>query len=269
MTADAQRSQARSSPSGAARSRAGSDAGTGAAAAADTPPAAGGRSASDREADHAAIDRLADELVPALIAKLAATGLGEIEVGEGDWTVRVRRPADAARTNRRSTDRGSRAQPGHAGHAHGPAGFEGHRTPRDGRPASGGIPAGAAPVSSNGSSPAGGAPHAPITGGDDADARDSRRAVVTSPAVGVFQPRSEAKVGARVRSGERLGAVDMLGVPQEVVAPADGIVGATLAEPGEAVEYGQELLVIDLAAPRTAGGGGEADADRAADRTAG
>lgn len=269
MTADAQRSPARSTQSGAARSGAGLDAATGPAPASETSPAAGGRSASDRAADHAAIDRLADELVPALIAKLAATGLGEIEVGEGDWTVRVRRPADAARANRRATDRASRGQPGHAGHGHAPGGFEGHRTAREGRGASAGAAAGAAPVSSNGSSPAGGAPHAPITAGDDADARDPRRAIVTSPAVGVFQPRSEAKVGARVRSGERLGAVDMLGVPQEVVAPADGIVGATLAEPGEAVEYGQELLVIDLAPPRTAGGAGEADADRAADRTAG
>jgi biotin carboxyl carrier protein len=225
---------------------------------------AGLRTASDREVDHAAIDRLADELVPALIAKLAATGLGEIEVGEGDWTVRVRRPAEAARHNRRSTDRASRAQPGHGGHAHAPGGFEGHRTARDGRVVAGG----AAAISSNGSSPAGAA-HDPTAGGDDADdVRDPRRAVVTSPAVGVFQPRSEAKVGSRVKSGDRLGAVDMLGVPQEVVAPADGIVGATLVEPGEAVEYGQELLVIDLAAARNATGA-EPHADRAADRSAG
>ena len=43
--------------------------------------AAGGdhdpRSAAERTADHAAIDRLADELLPALVAKLSATGLGE------------------------------------------------------------------------------------------------------------------------------------------------------------------------------------------------
>jgi len=38
----------------------------------------------------------------------------------------------------------------------------------------------------------------------------------------------------------------MLGVAQEVVAPDDGIVGASLVEPGQAVEYGQELVVIEL-----------------------
>jgi biotin carboxyl carrier protein len=72
--------------------------------------------------------------------------------------------------------------------------------------------------------------------------------VATSPAVGIFQPRAEAKAGTRVRSGDRLGAVDMLGIAQEVIAPADGIVGASLVEPGQAVEYGQELIVIELAA---------------------
>jgi biotin carboxyl carrier protein len=39
----------------------------------------------------------------------------------------------------------------------------------------------------------------------------------------------------------------MLGIAQEVVAPVDGVVGSSLAEPGDAVEYGQELVVIELA----------------------
>ena len=50
-------------------------------------------SAADHAADHAAIDRLTDELLPALIAKLGATGLGELEVRQGGWRVRLRRPA--------------------------------------------------------------------------------------------------------------------------------------------------------------------------------
>jgi pyruvate/2-oxoglutarate dehydrogenase complex dihydrolipoamide acyltransferase (E2) component len=53
----------------------------------------------------------------------------------------------------------------------------------------------------------------------------------------------------------------MLGVPQDVVAPVDGIVGASLVEPGEAVEYGQELIVIELAgaSARSGSDGGGAD----------
>ena len=42
--------------------------------------------------------------------------------------------------------------------------------------------------------------------------------------------------------------------PQEVVAPVDGVVGASLVEPGDAVEYGQELIVIELGHRPPAGG---------------
>jgi len=219
------------------------------------PPTAGSpesrsaepRTAEERAVDHAAIERLAEDLVPALIAKLSASGLGEIEVGESTWTIRVRQPAEAsAGHGRRVTDRASRSQPGHAGHGHAPGSFEGHRSARDGRTHT--VPATAAGASSNGSHPAG----APEAGGPagprPADpAPDPHRVVATSPAVGVFQPRADIKPGTRVRNGDRLGAVDMLGIPQEVVAPADGILGASLVEAGQAVEYGQELIVIELA----------------------
>jgi biotin carboxyl carrier protein len=205
------------------------------------------RSADERAADHAAIDRLAEELLPALVAKLSASGLGEIEVGEGSWTVRVRRTADAvAGHGRRLTDRPSRSQPGHAGHGHAPGGFEGHRGARDPKAAG-------TAYSTNGATPGTGEVAAPSSATAQAasrpgeEAADRYRVVATSPAVGVFQPRAEAKSGTRVRSGDRLGAVDMLGIPQEVVAPADGVVGASLVEPGQTVEFGQELVIIELA----------------------
>src|SRR6185503_12070503 len=83
--------------------------------------------------------------------------------------------------------------------------------------------------------------------GRNGTAREGGRIVATSPAVGVFQPRAEARAGTKVRAGDRLGSVDMLGIPQEVVAPSDGVVGASLVEPGDAVEYGQELILIEFA----------------------
>ena len=61
------------------------------------------------------------------------------------------------------------------------------------------------------------------------------------PIFGIFRP-SPGIVGRRVRAGDRLGTVDVLGVPQEVTAPADGIVGPFLAEAGDGVEYGQVLI---------------------------
>lgn len=188
-----------------------------------------------RTADHASIDRLATDLLPALVAKLSATGLGEIEVREGDWKVRLRRPADieARRRGGERADRPSRSQPGHAGHGHAPGALEGHRSMRPAVP------------SGNGTSGSAGVAVGPghATGGHDPD---YHRSVAVSPAVGVFQPRPDATAGTRVRAGDRIGHVDMLGVPHEVVAPVDGILGATLVEAGEAVEYGQDLVAIEL-----------------------
>jgi biotin carboxyl carrier protein len=210
-----------------------------------TNAVAGTRTPEMRAAEHAAINRLADELVPALAAKLAATGLGEIEVREGDWRLRVRRPADPANLGRRATDRPSRAQPGHAGHGHPPAALEGHRAAR---------PAIAAGHSTNGANPAAapasGSPRKePVEGGRRRKDADPHRALAKSPAVGIFQPKSGVRPGTRVRAGDRLGVVDMLGVPHDVLAPGDGVVGEALVEAGDAVEYGQELVAVELITP--------------------
>jgi biotin carboxyl carrier protein len=195
------------------------------------------RTDADRMSDHAAIDRLSTELLPALIAKLGATGLGELEVREGGWRVRLRRPGTPASTagtrDRRSGER-DRDRAGRSAGASGALGLG--LTPvgpgRDGRDGS-----------TNGR-----------------DSRPDGPTVATSPAVGIFQPRPEARAGTKVRAGDRLGSVDMLGVPQEVVAPTDGVVGASLVEPGDAVEYGQDLIVIEFATASAAAGAGPSEA---------
>lgn len=192
------------------------------------------RDPASRAEDHAGIERLSEELLPALIAKLASTRLGELEVREGEWRVRLRRPAlDGVNYGRRATDKPSRAQPGHEGHAHAAGAVEVHAR----RPAAGLLPVG----------PGRGDPGSNGHGGGGAPGHGDPTVVATSPAVGVFVPGPSAASGTKVRSGDRLGIVDMLGVPQEVVAPADGVVGATLVEGGTAVEYGQELVRIEPA----------------------
>ena len=168
------------------------------------------RTAAQRQADHAGLARLSDTLVPALVQKLTGSGLGELEVREGDWRIRLRRPAGAA-AQRRERPR----TPGH-GSGHVP-----------GRPAH--VPAAAQPPA------------------------DPTRTGVSSPAVGVF--RRIAAVGTRVRSGDRIAVVDLLGIPQDVVAPIDGLLVEVLVETGHAVEYGEEVAVVaepvDLSAPGT------------------
>ena len=201
------------------------------------------RTTAERAADHAAIADSIDELLPALIAKLGATGLAEIEVREDALRVRLRRPADAGATHdRRTSDRGAR----------------GDRS--RGSPAPAGVPhaTGLTPVGPGREGPG----REGRTGGDGRDAArlDEPRAIATSPAVGIYQPRPEARAGTKVRAGDRLGTVDMLGVPQEVVAPTDGLIGARLVEPGDAVEYGQELVVIEFAWTSSASPGASSSA---------
>ena len=50
------------------------------------------RTAAERQADHAGLARLSETLVPALVQKLNGSALGELEVREGDWKIRLRRP---------------------------------------------------------------------------------------------------------------------------------------------------------------------------------
>jgi biotin carboxyl carrier protein len=208
------------------------------------------RSDDARIADHEGISRLTDDLLPALIAKLSTTQLGELEVREGDWTVRLRRPYGVGPgEGRRVTDKASRTQPGHEGHGHGRAGLEGGRARGSAGAASGagsaGAPSSAAAASSNGSGAA-----ARVGGPRDGETgADRTRTIATSPAVGFFTPGPKATSGTRVRAGDNLGSVDVLGVREEILAPADGVVGATLVEAGTAVEYGQELIRLELTAP--------------------
>ena len=158
--------------------------------------------------DHEAINRLADDLLPALIARLSSSGLGEIEVREGSWKARLRKPVSADRRAARPDDHRVHGQP-----APRPAG--GHRDERDRHVAE--------PVD-----------------------EEPGVIVARSPAVGVYTPRRDLVVGMRVRSGDRIGFVDVLGVQQDVLSPIDGVIGSSLAEAGEAVEYGQELIRIEV-----------------------
>ena len=169
----------------------------------------------DQQPGSEEVESLVERLVPGLAERLRGS-VDEIEIARDGWRVRVRRNDHA--TTRPAVTPG--ASGGHAG--------------------------------SNGASPAhaaaGHGPQLPhLRSAAQRDTRPSTpgRVVATAPAVGVFMPRGDVPLGAPVRAGDRLGIVDLLGVPQDVVAPADGIFSASLVEAGEGVEYGQELLVIE------------------------
>ncbi len=150
------------------------------------------RSTEQRAADHDAIERLGEDLLPALIAKLGATGLGELEVREGDWRVRLRRPAPAegaqgaTARERRPADRDRSSRGVHASSGSHLAPVGPGREARDGSASRDGRDAATRDGTSS-------------RDGRDGSNRDAARIVAISPAVGVFQPRAEA--GAGTRSG--------------------------------------------------------------------
>jgi hypothetical protein len=134
------------------------------------------------------LEALTEEILPALIARLRASRLGELEVRSDGWRVRLRRDGHAPR-------RLSRA---HAG-----------------------------------------------DGGSIDTADGGGAGIARSSAVGYFSPSSLLIVGQEVQAGDGLGSVDVLGIAHDVSAPISGIVSNVLAEPGQAVEYGQALAEID------------------------
>lgn len=139
------------------------------------------------DAAEGGLEGLTEEVLPALIARLRASRLGELEVRTADWRIRLRRDPKAS--------------------------------PRSGAPA-----------------------RAAATGADQPELNGS---VARSTAVGYFTPSRDLVPGQAVQAGDALGFIDVLGIGQEVVAPADGIIANVLAEDGQAVEYGQPLAEID------------------------
>jgi biotin carboxyl carrier protein len=189
-------------------------------------PEAEGRSV-DRGEDQRQLARVADEVLPRLISRFGASGLGELEIRQTGWRVRMRRAANGEDEMVAAPRRGAK----HGRHG---TGGDGQR------------PDGSTVVAGSGSAGSGTAVSgSPMPGDGGASPSDRGRVVVTSPAVGYFVPLTDREAGTAVRQGELLGHVDVLGVRQDVVASSDGIVRRILAESGEAVEYGQSLVRID------------------------
>lgn len=153
--------------------------------------------------------QLADDVLPALVARFSASELGELEVRRNRWRVRLRRDGRQTPAGQQPDSRRARS------------GTSQTQAPRDGAPS----------------------------------AVNASRAMVTSPAVGYYQPINGLEVGRQVRSGDVVGHVDVLGIRHDVVAGGDGVVGRVLAEPGQAVEFGQEVVRVDrlAAVPRPTG----------------
>ena len=153
-----------------------------------------------------------------LIDLLESSGVDEIEIHEGEESVRV------------SRHRAPPAAPVHHYHA-APAG---------------GVPPAPAPASAGGPAPGAAAP--PDTG---TDSQLPPGYVVTSPMVGTFYQASSpgskpfVSVGQRVAPGDTLCIIEAMKILNQIESEVAGEVKAIIAENGHPVEYGEPLFVID------------------------
>lgn len=65
---------------------------------------------------------------------------------------------------------------------------------------------------------------------------------LTSPEVGYFY--SLVWPGKKVKRGEKIGLIKLLGLKKQILAPSEGIVKNILVKKGKAVEYSQPLFEI-------------------------
>ena len=153
-----------------------------------------------------------------LIDLLESSSVDEIEIHEGEESVRV------------SRHRAPPAAPVHHYHA-APAG---------------GVPPVPAPASAG--SPAPGAAPSPDTG---TDSQLPPGYVVTSPMVGTFYQASSpgskpfVSTGQRVAPGDTLCIIEAMKILNQIESEVAGEVKAVVAENGHPVEYGEPLFVID------------------------
>ncbi len=104
------------------------------------------------------------------------------------------------------------------------------------------VAAPAAPVAEN-SAPAAIVPETDAT--PATEAATSEAILIASPCVGVFHAAKIAvEVGSPVKAKQVIGQVESLKVPNDLVAPATGVVSQMWVSDGQGVEWGQPLFEI-------------------------
>jgi acetyl-CoA carboxylase biotin carboxyl carrier protein len=125
--------------------------------------------------------------------------------------------------------------------------------PARAQPVAANVPAAPASMPPGGKGPTnvGAAPFAPAPATVSADAFPSGACIVKSPMVGIFYCAPEPGASPFVTVGQRATAdttvciIEVMKLMNSVQAGSSGVVTHVLVEDGEAVEFGQALIVID------------------------
>lgn len=151
-----------------------------------------------------------------LIELLEESGVSEIEIKEGEETVRISRHLAAAPQPMQHF------QMAHPAHAYAPAPMPAHPTPSESNPSPTDAAAAAAPTGHT----------------------------VKAPMVGTFYRASSPNdkpftaIGQTVKEGDVLCIIEAMKMLNQIEADASGTVQAILVENGEPVEFGQPLFTI-------------------------
>lgn len=69
---------------------------------------------------------------------------------------------------------------------------------------------------------------------------------ITAPMVGIFHNiESASAVGAPVKTGQAVGAIESMKLMNDVLSEHDGVIAEILVEDGMPVEYGQNLFKLE------------------------
>lgn len=79
------------------------------------------------------------------------------------------------------------------------------------------------------------------------DRKQKNEQFITAPMVGIFHAADDlTEPGARVTSGQVVGAIESMKLLNDVVSPFTGVIREVLVEDGAPVEYGQPLYRIEV-----------------------
>jgi acetyl-CoA carboxylase biotin carboxyl carrier protein len=152
--------------------------------------------------------------VKKLIELLEESGIAEIEIHEGEESVRISRGSSLAAPQTMIN-----------------------------------VPQAAAPVAAPQAAPASVHPAATESASDNDYSNEGH--VITSPMVGVFytspSPEEPAFIskGQSIKSGEVICIIEAMKIMNQIEADTDGKLLRVLVDNGEAVEYGQPLFIIE------------------------
>lgn len=76
---------------------------------------------------------------------------------------------------------------------------------------------------------------------------DTHSTYITAPMVGMYHKSGSDLLGAKIRTGQTVGAIESMKLMNDILSDIEGTITEVLVEDGHAVEYGQNLFKVETA----------------------